>query len=108
MITESWVQNRLLDKENAINTHRLLNWQLQKGTCGKEYCGGGDLMMILMKEDMLTEKRCKFYISEVTAAINAIHELGFVYRYEYMLYTFKIVWYLQQSTGIFVPRLELF
>merc|ERR1712130_590241 len=45
-----------------------------------EYCGGGDLMTILMREDILTESQTKFYIAELSVAINAVHELDFVHR----------------------------
>jgi len=45
-----------------------------------EFCGGGDLMTILMREDILTENQTKFYIAELAAAINAVHELDFVHR----------------------------
>merc|ERR1712083_245132 len=45
-----------------------------------EYCGGGDLMTILMREDILSENQTKFYIAELATAINAVHELDFVHR----------------------------
>eukprot|EP01083_Nonionella_stella_P063865 165976_1 len=45
-----------------------------------EYCGGGDLMTILMREDILSEIQTKFYIAELAVAINAVHELDFVHR----------------------------
>ena len=44
-----------------------------------EYCPGGDLMTILMREDKLTEAQTRFYMSQLSAAINAIHQLGFVH-----------------------------
>ena len=50
-----------------------------------EFCGGGDLMTILMREDILTENQTKFYIAELAAAINAVHELDFVHRCVYLL-----------------------
>jgi len=45
-----------------------------------EFCGGGDLMTILMREDILSENQTKFYIAELAQAINAVHELDFVHR----------------------------
>merc|ERR1719419_1919897 len=45
-----------------------------------EYCGGGDLMTILMREDILTIPQARFYISELACAINSVHELKFVHR----------------------------
>jgi len=45
-----------------------------------EFCGGGDLMTILMKYDILSETQTKFYMAELAVAINAVHELDFVHR----------------------------
>jgi len=45
-----------------------------------EYCGGGDLMTILMREDILTIPQARFYIAELACAINSVHELKFVHR----------------------------
>jgi len=45
-----------------------------------EYCGGGDLMTILMREDILTESQTRFYMAELASAINSVHELKFVHR----------------------------
>jgi len=45
-----------------------------------EYCGGGDLMTILMREDILTEHQTRFYMAELASAINSVHELKFVHR----------------------------
>merc|ERR550532_640805 len=45
-----------------------------------EYCAGGDLMTILMREDILTEDQTRFYISELAEAIHSVHCLKFVHR----------------------------
>jgi len=45
-----------------------------------EYCGGGDLMTILMREDILTESQTRFYMAELACAINFVHQLKFVHR----------------------------
>jgi len=45
-----------------------------------EFCGGGDLMGLLIKKDILSEKDTRFYMSELAAAINYVHELGYVHR----------------------------
>ncbi|ETO17424.1 hypothetical protein RFI_19898, partial [Reticulomyxa filosa] len=42
-----------------------------------EFCGGGDLMNVLMRQDILSEKTTRFYMSELAAAINAVHDLDF-------------------------------
>merc|ERR1719495_1878491 len=45
-----------------------------------EYCAGGDLMTILMRDDILSEKQTRFYMSELAQAIHSVHELKFVHR----------------------------
>lgn len=45
-----------------------------------EYCAGGDLMTILMRDDILTESKTRFYMSELAMAINSVHKLKFVHR----------------------------
>lgn len=45
-----------------------------------EYCGGGDLMGLLIKKDILTEDSTRFYMAELTSAINYVHHLGYVHR----------------------------
>merc|ERR1711971_257503 len=45
-----------------------------------EYCAGGDLMTILMRDDILTEADTRFYMSELAMAIQSVHKLKFVHR----------------------------
>eukprot|EP00484_Ammonia_sp_Unknown_P020053 CAMPEP_0197031636 /NCGR_PEP_ID=MMETSP1384-20130603/10588_1 /TAXON_ID=29189 /ORGANISM="Ammonia sp." /LENGTH=465 /DNA_ID=CAMNT_0042461195 /DNA_START=121 /DNA_END=1518 /DNA_ORIENTATION=- len=45
-----------------------------------EFCGGGDLMGLLIKKDILSERDTRFYMAELAAAINYVHELGYVHR----------------------------
>merc|ERR1719283_274141 len=45
-----------------------------------EYCAGGDLMTILMREDILSEPHTKFYMAELAMAIKSVHDLKFVHR----------------------------
>merc|ERR1719346_794126 len=45
-----------------------------------EYCPGGDLMTILMREDILSEPHTRFYMSELAMAIQCVHDLGFAHR----------------------------
>jgi len=45
-----------------------------------EYCPGGDLMSILMREDTLSVEWTKFYMAQLTAAIHSVHELDYVHR----------------------------
>merc|ERR1719192_3113079 len=45
-----------------------------------EYCAGGDLMTILMRDDILSETSTRFYMSELAQAIKSVHDLKFVHR----------------------------
>merc|ERR1719193_1036546 len=45
-----------------------------------EYCAGGDLMTILMRGDILSEKCTRFYMAELAMAIKSVHDLKFVHR----------------------------
>eukprot|EP00494_Astrolonche_serrata_P030354 UN30621 len=45
-----------------------------------EYCAGGDLMSILMREDILSEQWTMFYMAELAAAIQSVHDLDYVHR----------------------------
>ena len=45
-----------------------------------EYMPGGDLMALLMKEDVLTEAATKIIAAESCLAIQSVHDLGYVHR----------------------------
>jgi len=45
-----------------------------------EYCAGGDLMSILMREDILSEQWTMFYMAELAEAIKSVHDLDYVHR----------------------------
>ena len=45
-----------------------------------EFLGGGDLMGLLIKKDILTENEAKFYIAEIILAIESIHKLDCIHR----------------------------
>ena len=45
-----------------------------------EYCGGGDLMGLLIKNDILSESHTRFYMSELATAIDYVHQLGYIHR----------------------------
>jgi len=45
-----------------------------------EYCAGGDLMSILMREDILNEHWTRFYMAELAEAIQSVHKLNYVHR----------------------------
>merc|ERR1719216_207095 len=60
-----------------------LYWSFQDDTylyLVMEYCPGGDLMKILIKEDILSEPVTRFYMAECAAAIFHLHELDYVHR----------------------------
>lgn len=41
-----------------------------------EFLPGGDLMSLLIKEDILPELATRFYAAEAICAIQAVHDLG--------------------------------
>ncbi len=45
-----------------------------------EYLPGGDLMNLLMKEDIFTEAATRHYMAELVMAISSVHELGYIHR----------------------------
>ena len=46
-----------------------------------DFCSGGDLMTLLIRENIFTEQATKFYISEMILAINNIHVHKYMHRY---------------------------
>eukprot|EP01083_Nonionella_stella_P080590 221540_1 len=60
-----------------------LYWSFQDDTylyLVMEYCPGGDLMKILIKEDILSEPVTRFYMAECAAAISCLHDMDYVHR----------------------------
>ena len=45
-----------------------------------EYCSGGDMMGLLIRLDIFTEKATKFFISEMILGISSLHKLGYIHR----------------------------
>ena len=45
-----------------------------------DFLSGGDLMTLLIKEDILSEDAVKFYAAEAVMAIDYVHKLGYVHR----------------------------
>uniref|UniRef100_A0A803N1Z7 non-specific serine/threonine protein kinase n=1 Tax=Chenopodium quinoa TaxID=63459 RepID=A0A803N1Z7_CHEQI len=45
-----------------------------------EYLSGGDMMTLLMREDILTEKVAKFYIAQSVLAVESIHKHNYIHR----------------------------
>ena len=58
-----------------------------------EYLPGGDIMTLLMREDILSEDVARFYMGESILAISSIHQHGYVHRFIYIhpsMYHFNI------------------
>jgi protein-serine/threonine kinase len=47
-----------------------------------EFLPGGDLMTMLIKYEIFSEDITRFYMAEITLAIEAVHKLGFIHRYD--------------------------
>eukprot|EP00924_Labyrinthula_sp_SR-Ha-C_P000991 maker-scaffold_7-snap-gene-10.25-mRNA-1 protein AED:0.05 eAED:0.05 QI:48/1/1/1/0.66/0.5/4/56/544 len=45
-----------------------------------EFLPGGDLMNLLIKENILPEEAAKFYTVEAILAVQSVHDLGFIHR----------------------------
>lgn len=50
-----------------------------------EFLPGGDLMTMLIKYEIFSEDITRFYIAEIVLAIEAVHSLGFIHRYAYLV-----------------------
>ncbi|KAI5633597.1 protein kinase domain-containing protein [Phthorimaea operculella] len=45
-----------------------------------DYIPGGDLMSLLIKLGIFEEKLARFYIAELTCAVESVHKMGFIHR----------------------------
>lgn len=45
-----------------------------------EFLAGGDLMTLLMREDIISEDNSRFYIAELVLAIESIHKMQYIHR----------------------------
>lgn len=45
-----------------------------------EFCPGGDLMSLLIKEDTFSEHVTRFFMAEAAHAISSVHALGYIHR----------------------------
>jgi serine/threonine kinase 38 len=68
-VDESWVVKLNFSFQDDLHLYLVM-----------EYCVGGDLMALLMKEDILAEEVTKFYMAESILAIESVHELGYIHR----------------------------
>jgi len=47
-----------------------------------EYLGGGDMMTLLIRENIFNHEMAKFYTAELLLAIDSIHKLNYIHRYK--------------------------
>ena len=47
---------------------------------------GGDLMTMLIKYEIFSEDITRFYMAELTLALEAVHKLGFIHRFVFPMY----------------------
>ena len=45
-----------------------------------DYVAGGDLMSLLCKYGVFKESLARFYIAELTCAVESVHKMGFIHR----------------------------
>lgn len=45
-----------------------------------DFCPGGDLMSLLIREDVLPEAWVRVYAAEAAMAVAAVHSLGYIHR----------------------------
>lgn len=45
-----------------------------------EYLPGGDLLSLMIRQGAFDEELSRFYLAEMTLALNALHQMGFVHR----------------------------
>ena len=45
-----------------------------------DYIPGGDLMSLLIKYGIFKEPLARFYIAELTCAVESVHKMGFIHR----------------------------
>ncbi len=61
-----------------------------------DYMPGGDLITLLTRYE-ISENSARFYCAEVVLALDAIHTMGYIHRYEsYVLCLIRIRIFLQR------------
>jgi serine/threonine protein kinase len=77
-----------------------------------EYVPGGDFRTLLNNSGVLKEEHARFYISEMFAAVNELHKLGYIHRdlkpevseSRYRLRPNSLYAHLELSGGWYRPR----
>lgn len=52
-----------------------------------EFLPGGDLMTMLIKYDTFSEDVTRFYMAECVLALEAVHKLGFIHRFVFIIHS---------------------
>ena len=78
-----------------------------------EYVPGGDFRTLLNNSGVLKEEHARFYISEMFAAVNELHKLGYIHRdlkpevcrtfsrespFPHAFFTCRIFWWIARDT----------
>uniref|UniRef100_A0AAF5DPY9 non-specific serine/threonine protein kinase n=3 Tax=Strongyloides stercoralis TaxID=6248 RepID=A0AAF5DPY9_STRER len=64
-----WVVTMYYSFQDRINLYLVM-----------EFLPGGDMMTLLIKKEILSEEETRFYITETSLAIQAIHNMNFIHR----------------------------
>ncbi|EDQ86176.1 uncharacterized protein MONBRDRAFT_33947 [Monosiga brevicollis MX1] len=67
--SSDWVVKMYYAFQDRINLYLIM-----------EFLPGGDMMTMLIRYETFSEETTRFYIGEAVAAINSIHDLGFIHR----------------------------
>ena len=68
-----------LTHKNVIRLHEVLQ-DNQNLYLVMDFAAGGDLMSLLIREDVLPEAWVRAYAAEAAAAIAAVHAMGYIHR----------------------------
>lgn len=68
-------------EEKYRSTHFLVNESKLTKVCIS--FSGGDLMSLLIKMGIFSESLARFYIAELTCAVESVHKMGFIHRYDF-------------------------
>lgn len=64
-----WVVNLYCSFQDDANLYLLM-----------EFLPGGDLMTLLIDQDIMSEEMARFYVAEIVLAIESVHRIGFAHR----------------------------
>ena len=79
MLREARAANRV-DHAHIIDIHDIGETDEGALYLVMEFLGGGDLMTLLMRKDILSEEESRFYIAETIMAVDSVHKLNYIHR----------------------------